>query len=339
VANYLVFTDGVSTASLGSQELQYKVGPYDPADPHTYTVAAVDEADHTGPSTPALEALPQLAGLQLDAARAALSAKGFAAGDVTVVDSQQPQGTVVGPQFPVAAEPGTAEPLEVSAGPGGAGTKFVFNVVGTKQLVLAQRNFIGVHIATTRVTVVTATLVSPARKALYTWHAKAHAGVSILKLKLPKRKWTKGVYSLRWTAVAGTDVVHHVTPVQILRTKKDLATRIPSSVDVVVAGSVTVPMQATKTLQADSEETTFELSGDPKRNVTAIVIDADTYTLGMIHDLHTVFPTVKLIALSSDPAKRLAAVKAGATLALPKTTPPPKLAKAVAALAGPISRR
>jgi DNA-binding NarL/FixJ family response regulator len=97
-----------------------------------------------------------------------------------------------------------------------------------------------------------------------------------------------------------------------------------------------VPVQSSKTLAADSEETTFELSGDPARNVTAIVIDADQYTLSMIHDLHTVFPTVKLIALSSDPAKRLAAVKAGATLALPKTTPPPKLAKVVKSLAGPV---
>ncbi|HJX46756.1 MAG TPA: hypothetical protein VJ375_02835, partial [Gaiellaceae bacterium] len=48
----------------------------------------------------------------------------------------------------------------------------------------------------------------------------------------------------------------------------------------------------------------------------------------------TVFPStsVRLIALTNDPKKRVRAVAAGATIALPKRTPNLKLAKVVAAL-------
>jgi hypothetical protein len=43
---------------------------------------------------------------------------------------------------------------------------------------------------------------------------------------------------------------------------------------------------------------------------------------------------VKLIALTDNPAKLARAVKAGATLALPKTTTSTKLAKVVTSLSG-----
>jgi DNA-binding NarL/FixJ family response regulator len=62
------------------------------------------------------------------------------------------------------------------------------------------------------------------------------------------------------------------------------------------------------------------------------VLDADQYNLGLVHDLRTVFPGVKLIVLTNDPKKLVRAVAAGATVALPKSTPTVKLAKVVAAL-------
>jgi hypothetical protein len=66
-----------------------------------------------------------------------------------------------------------------------------------------------------------------------------------------------------------------------------------------------------------------------------IVIDADQYTLSMIHDLHTVFPMIKVIALSNDPQRLAAAVRAGASVGLPKSTPATKLAKVVGSLSTP----
>jgi hypothetical protein len=336
IAGYTVYVDGVSTKGLGSTEYQYEVGAYDPTDNHAYTVVAIDEAGHTSASTQTLTPLPPLSGQQLDAAKAALTAKGFVPGDVTVVDSDQPEGTVVSADQPVAAEAGAAIPLQVSAGPEAAGTRFVFSVVGTKQLVLSQRKFIGIHIAATHASVGTATLLSATGKLLKTWQVKIHAGVAILKLALPKVAQKKGVYKLRWQASSGSDSVAQTIVVQVGKTKKDFA-KVVAPVDVLVADA-SVPSKlpladpASREMSADSENTAFSLAGDPRNNVQVIVIDADQYTLSMIHDLHTVFPSIKVVALSNDPQRLAAAVRAGATVGLPKTTPARKLAKVVGIL-------
>ena len=338
IANYTVYVDGVSTAQLGANEYQYDAGPYDPADQHSYTVVAIDEAGHTSSTTPTLRVLPKLMGLSLDDAKAALLARGFTPGDITVADSNEPEGTVLGaPTVGVAAGVGSVIPLQVSAGPAAANTKFVFSVVSTKRLVLSQRKFIGVHIAQTRASVVTATLVGPTGKTLATWKRSARAGVTIVRLALPKsaKTWKHATYKLRWKVVSGGDSLQRTIAVQIGRTKKDFPASTRKKLDVVVAGS-TLPAKlpvSGKTVQAVSENTAFELAGDPKKNVGVIVIDADQYTLGMIHDLRTVFPSVKLVALSNSAARRAKAVRAGATVALPKTTTAPKLAKVASAVA------
>jgi DNA-binding NarL/FixJ family response regulator len=49
----------------------------------------------------------------------------------------------------------------------------------------------------------------------------------------------------------------------------------------------------------------------------------------MVHDLRTVFPGIPIIALTDDPQKLSRAVAAGATVALPRSTPPDQLAKVV----------
>jgi hypothetical protein len=347
IAGYTVYVDGVSTKSLGNSEYQYEVGPYDPADNHAYAVVALDGDGHTSAATPTLKLVPLVFGMQLDAARAALAAKGFAPGDVTVVGSDQPAGTVVGPDQPVSAEAGATIPLQVSAGPGAPATKFVFSVVGTKRLVLSQRKFIGIHIAATRSSVGTATLLSAKGTVLKTWPVKAHAGVSIVKLAVPKVARKKGVYRLRWKATSGADAVTETIVVRIGKTRKDFA-KASAPVDVLVAGA-SVPAKlplvdpASRQMSADSENTAFALAGDPRHNVQVIIVDADQYTLSMIHDLHTVFPTIKVVALSNDPRRLAAAVRAGATLGLPKTTPATKLAKVVGSISTtprpPASRR
>ncbi len=53
-----------------------------------------------------------------------------------------------------------------------------------------------------------------------------------------------------------------------------------------------------------------------------------------MRDLHTVFPDVRLVAISSKRRNLAAAKRAGATLALPKRTPARTLRKAIRSLAG-----
>jgi hypothetical protein len=341
VTGFVLFVDDQPYRNLGASELETDLGPFSAADTRSFSIVETDSAGHTSGRSAAIKVVPTLAGLSLDDARATLSAKGFTVGDVTVVDSPTPAGTVVGPTDVVTAGVGAAIPLQVSAGPGAAGTKFVLNVVGTKRLVLMQRNFIGIHIASTRATALTATLVNGNGSRVHTWHVQAHAGVSILKLKLPLAARAPGRHVLRWTAVSGSDVVHTSMVVQILRSAKSL--KPPHNSDVVLAGAdlpkqlPNAPKQGRR-LVASTGDSAFTLTGDPTRNVEVIVVDADQYGLGLVHNLRTVFPNVRLVVLTNDPKKLARAVAAGATIAMSKRTSPAKLAKVVAALAGSLQR-
>jgi hypothetical protein len=350
IANFVVFSDDQAIANLGGTQFEYQVGPFDAHDPHAYTVVETDTNGNASARSAAIKIVPQLTGLTLEDARTALTAKGFGVGDITVVESDEPAGTVVGPTNLVTAAAGSALGLQLSAGPGQPATKFVFAVVGTKRLVLTQRNYIGVHLSSTRATLLDATLVNARGAHIYTWHINQRAGVTIAKLTLPKSARKPGLCRLLWTATSGGDVVRTSLVVQILPSAKTAAAaeKKRKVKDVVLAGAdlpKQLPSEAKHgtRLVASSIDSAFSLTGDPKLNVEVIVVDADQYNLGLVHDLRTVFPGVKLIVLTNDPKKLSRAVAAGATIALPKNTPTVKLAKVVAALTSgqryPASRR
>jgi hypothetical protein len=342
---FVFFVDGQPYKNLGGTELQLEMGPFDPNDNHAYSIVQVNAAGKASDQSVAVKVVPALSGLSLDDARAALGAKGFTAGDITVVDSQLPSGTVVGAAnlVGVTAPVGSAIPLQVSGGTGGGGenTKFVFNVVATKRLPLSIRRYIGVHIAVTRATTVSAVL-RRSGKIVGRWHVTAAAGVSTVKLPLSKAARRPGRYLLSWTAVSGSEVAQRTLSLVMVPTTKHAPK--PATVDVVLAGSDLPKQLPTVTKReprvvATSGESTFALTGDPARNVEVVVIDADQYGIDLIRNLRTVFPSVRLIALSSDPKMLLRAIKAGATIALPKDTPSVKLAKVVSALAEPPTRK
>jgi hypothetical protein len=305
----------------------------------------VDTAGNSSVRSGGIKIVPLLAGLMLEDARSALTARGFGLGGVTAVDSQTPAGTVVGPTDLVTAPVGSVLPLEVSAGPGQVATKFFFAVVGTKRLVLAQRRFIGVHLSSTRATMLSATLVNAHGARVYTWHVTAKAGVSIAKLTLPKSVHKPGRYVLLWTATSSGDVVRKSMLVRILPSMKVAVAEVRKSKtkDVVLAGTglpkqlPAPPKQRGARLLAATSDSAFELAADPRRNVQVIVVDADQYSLSFVRDLRTVFPStfVRIVVLTDDRKKLSRAVAAGATIALPKHTPNAKLAKVVAALTAP----
>ena len=53
-----------------------------------------------------------------------------------------------------------------------------------------------------------------------------------------------------------------------------------------------------------------------------MVVDADRYGVGLVRDLATVFPGVRIIALTNDPRRLAQAIRAGAAIAVPRSTPP-----------------
>jgi DNA-binding NarL/FixJ family response regulator len=67
--------------------------------------------------------------------------------------------------------------------------------------------------------------------------------------------------------------------------------------------------------------------------VEVIVVDVDRYGLQLIRDLRLVFPTVRILGLTNDPRRLVQAVRAGATIAVPRSTPPKDLAKLIKRLA------
>ena len=66
-----------------------------------------------------------------------------------------------------------------------------------------------------------------------------------------------------------------------------------------------------------------------------IVIDVDAFGLGLVRDLHTVFPSVRIVALASTPRLLAGSLTAGAVIALPRATPPATLARVIERLLAP----
>ena len=77
---------------------------------------------------------------------------------------------------------------------------------------------------------------------------------------------------------------------------------------------------------------TFALVASGARDVGIVVVDVDAYGVGFVRDLRTVFPTLRMIAISRRAALRAQAVRAGAVLALPRNVTAAQLAKAIAKL-------
>jgi DNA-binding NarL/FixJ family response regulator len=54
----------------------------------------------------------------------------------------------------------------------------------------------------------------------------------------------------------------------------------------------------------------------------------------VISDLHAVFPSAKLVALTSSPKQMVNSLRAGASIALPRSTPAPTLVRVIQRLLG-----
>jgi hypothetical protein len=179
----------------------------------------------------------------------------------------------------------------------------------------------------TRAVALTTNLLGLGGERLYTWRLHVKAGITILKLPMPRQVQRAGRYTLVWTASAGNSTVRRMVPLVIG------PRQTPQPVQVVVTGDQLPPELGGKHTIAAAGGAAFDVTGDPRTNVQVIVVDADEYGLGLVHDLNTVFPAVRIVVLSDDPGKLSRAIAAGASLAVPRQTPPRKLEKLIADLA------
>ncbi len=217
-------------------------------------------------------------------------------------------------------------------------TKLAFQVVGTVRYTWGVDKYVGARISLTQAAVVTARLYSPKGVKLKTWVRPAKAGNSILKLKLPPTARKPGTYRIAFTARAKSATAMQTIKVRVLPTLKLGTTRNTQSRTVVLsapAGSaIAAKLHGIRTsVVSGGADSAFRATANISRNVVVIVIDADQAGIATIRDLHTIFPDVRILALSGDASLLAHAVPAGATVALPSSTSAALVAKTVARLA------
>jgi DNA-binding NarL/FixJ family response regulator len=112
-------------------------------------------------------------------------------------------------------------------------------------------------------------------------------------------------------------------------------------VEIVLAGAAAkdVKLGKQKPKLVSAIESTFDAAANRNRDVRVVVVDVDDFGVGVVRDLHIVFPSVKIIALAAGPRTMVSALKAGATIVLPRSTPPATLAKIIQRLAKPPVRK
>ena len=304
-------------------------------DPRVFRLKETDLAGNESPLTLPLRPVPPLVGKTVDEVTALLTERGFSVGQL-IPSGSGPAGIVTGPAGLVLAGEGSTIDLTVT--PGTAGSKFAFRVVTAPKYKPAPRKKLAARITLTRAARVTAELLSPRGEKIYTWRFSARAGHSIVKLAIPRQVRRAGVYSLRWTARAGRETISRRIKVRLVKTARAL--KPAQRVGVVLTGSAgrdvkgKLPRYA-KLLAAADIDPTFDAAASRTTDVRVIVLDTNQFGSALIRDLHTVFPTVKIVALASTPRAMVTALRAGAAVALPRSTPPSTLARVIQRLLHP----
>jgi hypothetical protein len=324
-----LFAGSSDTGHFGPDYTAATVAGWTPGDPRIFRLQENDLAGNQSGLTPPLAQVPSLAGLTLDQAQAALAARGLSIGSVTVGGTGK-AGTITGPEGLVLAPQGAA--IDVTVAPGGAATSLVFKVVTAPRFKPAKRKLFAARVLLTRSASVTAQLYSPRRVHLYTWRFKVRAGSTILRLRIPRQVQRPGIYTLRWSARAGGETASRTIRFRIVGRKPPV-----QKIEIVLAGTAAKGVKGSlgkqKPTFVSSADPAFEAAANRNCDVRVIVIDADELGVATVRDLHIVFPSTKIVALAAGPKTMAAALKAGATIVLPRSTPPATLAKIIRRLA------
>jgi hypothetical protein len=343
LGNVLLSVDGQDYRFYGPTEFEAKLGAFAAGDTRTFTLVQLDAAGNHSAPTPPLRAVPNVVGRSLDDAAVLLAARGFTVGQVREeANALYAPGTVVGPAKIRLAIVNSAVDLVLARAPGTAPqTKLVFSATGAKKLAFGTPTTIGVRLKVSRPAAVTATLFGSNKQRLFSWRLQARAGASVVKLRLPNQIRRPGLYTVALVARAGSQSVRRVLTVRLVGPALD---RLDSTqeIDVVFAGKGSAkdllkPGAIARNVRAVAQsraDAVFALAASPSRNVRVVVADVDEYGLAFVGDLHTVFPALRLIALAEEQNTRTRAVKAGAVLALPRSTPPHELRKAIVKVSG-----
>ncbi|HEY8102924.1 MAG TPA: Ig-like domain-containing protein, partial [Gaiellaceae bacterium] len=339
LGNVLLYVNGEEYRFFGPTEFEAKMGAFSPTDTRTFTLAQLDAAGNRSPQTPPLRAVPELAGRGLAEATAALAAAGFSVGSVREETSAlYAPGTVIDPADLRLAVESTAIDLVIARSPGTSPqTRLIFAVAGSKKLALKKQTTIPLRVKVSRPAVVTATLFGTKKQRLYTWRLKVKAGATVLKLRLPRQIRQPGTYTISLVARSGSETIRRALKVNLMSPKLAQARPRKQPIEVVLTGKTkhsVRPGRSVRFVAQASPDETFALAASASRNIGVVVVDVDAYGTALVGDLHMVFPALRLIAIAREPAVRSRSLRAGAGLALPRSTSAQQLAAAIVRIAG-----
>jgi hypothetical protein len=340
IGNVVLFVNGESYREFGPTEFEAKLGAFAAGDTRSFTLVQKDAAGNVSVPTAPLRALPDLASMTLAEATAALGAAGFTVGGVTeATATTAPPGTVVEPAGIQLALASSAIDLVIARGTTAPQTRLAFSVAGSKQIHLAKATTVAVRVKVSKPAQVTVKLGDAKLRRLHSWTRQVKAGATVVRLRLPQNVRRPGTYSLTWIARAGTETVSRTIRFTLVAPP---ASRRRTADEVVLAGETPagkalkpgrdgVPRRVTFAAGVDQA---FDHLAGSTRALGIVVADADSFGTSFIADLRAVFPRVRVIAISREPARRSQSVRAGAVLALPRSTTAKQLAKAIAVAAG-----
>ena len=343
LGNVLLYVNGELYRAFGPRQFETKMGPFTPGDSRVFTLVQLDAAGNRSPHGEELRAVPPVVGKSLDQAVAALAAAGFELGTVR----EQPvatvaPGTVVGPTAPQHAALSSKIDLVVSREFIAPQTQLVFSVAcredgDPEEADDDRRPRQGLQAR------------HPDRDALVLWEEAAlhlegatpqarskcreadaaeadpparhvHADVDRPLRRGDGQPHGQGE-ARRQEGRAGSK-----------RTGARSRSSSPaSSIPKNVVQSALTGTRARIVAQADLDQT-FALAASGAHDIKVVVVDVDSHGVGFVSDLRTVFPSIRVIAIATQPADRVRALRAGAVQALPRNTTSRQLAKAIAAI-------
>ncbi|MGB2952711.1 MAG: chitobiase/beta-hexosaminidase C-terminal domain-containing protein, partial [Gaiellaceae bacterium] len=215
IDHFSLYVDGTQTATYGGAVRSANLGAFSADDPRVFTLSESDAAGNESAQTQRLRTIPTVAGLKVDQAKSVLAGRAFAIGKISYSPNKAPAGTVLSPTGLRLAVEGAPVDLVVSTGP--APTPLVLSVSHPPTFSWAKSGSLRVSVLLSRAAKVTATLIGPNGRALFTWSFAAATGKTKKTLRMPSGARKSGRYTIRWVATAAdTGTARKTTRLRIL---------------------------------------------------------------------------------------------------------------------------
>ena len=238
-----------------------------------------------------------------------------------------PAGTVVGPTGVRVQEEGTSVDLQVASG--SPRSPFTLQVAIAPSLHRSHRS-LAARVSVTERARIDVTLDAKPYRRVQRWHFfHVKPGATMLTPKL-LHTLPAGTYDLHWKATSDVSkaVQRTVTTIRIVAQGADRSRNVVSVTGGRTTQAVTHGLKHVSRLTPD-QAFLFATHHD----VGVIVVDADAYSPSLARDLHQVFPSATVAAISKS-ARRRAALRRRGVVTVPAAAPPAQVAALIAHLLG-----